>query len=86
MPLTASTLLPILMLAVAGVLAMPALLAFGRSWKAKEDLERRLERKDQKPARAEVRNESRIGRAVIGLANKATPSNEEAVSQGILEF
>ena len=81
MPLTASTLLPILMLAVAGVLAMPALLAFGRSWKAKEDLERRLERKDQKPARAEVRNESRIGRAVIGLANKATPSNEEAVSQ-----
>ena len=44
MPLTASTLLPILMLAVAGVLAMPALLAFGRSWKAKEDLERRLER------------------------------------------
>ena len=82
MPLTASTLLPILMLAFAGVLAMPALLAFGRSWKAKEDLERRLERKDQKPARAEVRNESRIGRAVIGLSNKATPSNEEAVSQG----
>lgn len=80
MPQSVSALLPVLLLVFAAVLAMPALLAFLRSWKAKEDLERRLERRHARPAETETRNESRIGRAVIGLANRATPTNEEAVS------
>ncbi|KCZ51604.1 type II secretion system F family protein [Hyphomonas pacifica] len=75
-----TTLIPIVMLALAGFLALPAILAFVRSWRAKEDLERRLERRHSRPREDSPRNESRIGRAVIGLANKATPQNEEAVS------
>ena len=80
MSLSLSALIPIVMLAIAGVLAVPAIMAFVRSWKAKEDLERRLERRGSRPAPQEARNDSRIGRAVIGLGNRATPSNEEAVS------
>ena len=80
MPVSATAILPIIMLAIAGVLAMPAVMAFVRSWKAKEDLERRLERRGSRPVQEESRNETRIGRAVVGLANRATPSNEEAVS------
>ena len=82
MPFSASALLPIIMLAIAGFLAVPAIMAFVRSWKAKEDLERRLERRESRPAvQEESRNDTRIGRAVIGLANRATPSNEDAVSE-----
>tara|TARA_R110000796_G_scaffold229502_4_gene346849 strand:- start:13734 stop:14657 length:924 start_codon:yes stop_codon:yes gene_type:complete len=80
MSFSLSALIPIVMLAIAGVLAVPAIMAFVRSWKAKEDLERRLERRGSRPAPQEARNDSRIGRAVIGLGNRATPSNEEAVS------
>ena len=80
MSFSLATLIPIVMLALAGFLALPAILAFVRSWRAKEDLERRLERRDSRPREDAPRNESRIGRAVIGLANKATPQNEEAVS------
>lgn len=80
MSFSASTLIPIAMLAIAGFLAVPAILAFAKSWRAKEDLERRLERKGSKPAEDRTPNESRIGRAVIGLTDRATPSDEEAVS------
>ena len=80
MSLSPSALIPIVMLAIACVLAVPAIMAFVRSWKAKEDLERRLERRGSRPVTQETRNVSRIGRAVIGLGNRATPSNEEAVS------
>lgn len=82
MPVSASALLPIIMLAIAGFLAVPAIMTFVRSWKAKEDLERRLERRESRPAvQDQSRNDTRIGRAVIGLANRATPSNEDAVSE-----
>lgn len=80
MPVSASTLVPLAMLLAAGLLAAPALLGFFRSWQAKEDLERRLERRGDQPRANEKRNESRIGRAVIGLADRAAPRNEEAVS------
>lgn len=73
--------LPALMLALVPLVAVPGIMAFWRSFKAKEDLERRLERKHMRsPEQEEARNESRIGRAVIGLANKATPVDEEKIS------
>ena len=80
MPFSASTLVPVAMFVVAALLAAPAILGFFRSWQAKEDLERRLERRGSQPREAGKRNESRIGRAVTGLADRAAPTNEEAVS------
>ena len=80
MPLPASTWIPAAMFVIAVLVAVPGILSFLRSWRAKEDLERRLERRTTAPREDGPRNESRIGRAMIGFADSAAPDDEEKVS------
>ncbi|KCZ93961.1 type II secretion system F family protein [Hyphomonas johnsonii] len=73
---------PLLMLAAATVLAVPSLLSFLRGRRESEQVERRLERRrtPREEAEGNSRNESRIGKAVTGLTDQATPDDAESVS------
>jgi tight adherence protein C len=71
--------LPVLMFAVAVAVAVPGLVSVWRNAKAKEEVERRLERRGtifMEPHR----RVSPIDNIVLQVANKAAPTDEEKVS------
>jgi len=69
---------PILMLGAAVALLFPSLLSFLRSRRDLESVERRLERRGPAVANAEQRrNQSRIGKAVAGMADQMAPGDDE---------
>nr|WP_225908093.1 type II secretion system F family protein [Hyphomonas sediminis] len=62
------------------LLALPGLLSFVRSRQDAGDIERRLTRRPGSAAPEAKRNESRIGKAVMGLADNAAPTDGAEVS------
>ena len=78
--LTSGPVIPVILGLLALMLAVPGLVAFVRSQQAAGDLERRLtQRPGSAPAEAR-RNESRIGRAMLGFADQAAPAEGAEVS------
>jgi tight adherence protein C len=73
-------LLPVGMLALAALAAAPVMLTFTRDMRAKQDLNRRLERRGKAGAEPDARNENRIGKAMLGVGAQAAPANEQQVS------
>lgn len=73
---------PALMFAAAMLVSIPGLLSFMRNQKAQSDVERRLERSGKRGGddRPDARNQSRIGKAVLGFGANATPDDEGEVS------
>ncbi len=72
--------LPYGMLVLALLGAAPGVITFWRDFRAKRDLGRRLERRGQSGGEPERRNETRIGKAMIGVGADSAPANEEQVS------
>ncbi len=73
-------LMPIGMLVLAALAAAPVMITFTRDMRAKQDLSRRLERRGKAGAEPETRNETRIGKAMLGVGANAAPANEQQVS------
>lgn len=73
--------LPAAMLALALLAALPGLVSFLRSRQAAEEVSRRLVRRAPEASEESPRrNESRIGRAVMGFADNAAPTEGEEVN------
>lgn len=71
---------PLLLALLAVMLAVPGVLSFIRSQQDAGDLERRLTQRPGAPAPEARRNESRIGKAMMGLADQAAPTEGAEVS------
>ncbi|MFN7056753.1 type II secretion system F family protein [Hyphomonas sp.] len=66
--------------ALALLLAVPGIVAFVRGQQDAGDLERRLARRGGAAEPSSKRQESRIGRAMMGFADQAVPAHEAEVS------
>jgi tight adherence protein C len=80
MTLFSSSLVPVALFALAMLAAIPGVVAFIRNRQAEDDVSRRLARRNPKAEDEPRRNESRLGRAVMGLAENAAPTEGAEVS------
>lgn len=78
--LTTGPAIPILLGVCALLLALPGLITFIRSQRDAGEVERRLMQRAGGPPAEVKRNESRIGKAVMGLADQAAPTEGAEVS------
>ncbi len=69
-----------LMLSLAMIIAIPGVLSFLRNQRQEEEIERRLLRRRRNNQDEALQNESRIGKAVMGFADRARPEDSEEVS------
>jgi tight adherence protein C len=72
--------LPVVMLAVAIAVAVPGLLSVWRNAKAKEEVERRLERRGTRFMEPH-KHVSPVDNLVLQVSNKVAPTDEEKVSE-----
>ena len=71
--------IPVIMFIAAMLVAIPGVLTFTRNQRAQEDVERRLDR--HRPSSGETaRSENRIGKAFLGFADSAAPTEGQEVS------
>jgi tight adherence protein C len=78
--LLSGPILPGVMLLLALLAAIPGLVSFVRSRQAADEVAKRLVRRSPEAADEPRRNESRIGRAVMGLADNAAPAEGQEVN------
>lgn len=71
---------PAMLFSLAMLAAIPGVLSFLRNQRAEEEVERRLFRRGQREGSSPERNQSRIGKAVMGFADRARPEDSEDVS------
>lgn len=69
-----------LMFSLAMIIAIPGVLSFLRNQRREEEIERRLLRRRRNNQDDALQNESRIGKAVMGFADRARPEDSEEVS------
>ncbi|MBK8199064.1 MAG: type II secretion system F family protein [Acidobacteria bacterium] len=72
--------IPAALVFLAVLAAIPPLVSFLRSRQAADEVSRRLTRRTPNEAETPRRNESRIGKAVMGLADSAAPTEGEEVN------
>lgn len=72
--------IPALLVFLAVLTAIPPLVSFLRSRKAADDVSKRLLRRNPEQEDKPRRNQSRIGRAVMGLADNAAPTEGDEVN------
>lgn len=78
--LSSGPVIPVLLGCLALLLALPGLISFLRSRQDAGDIERRLTRRPGTVTAEPRRNESRLGKAVMGIADNAAPTDGAEVS------
>lgn len=80
MTIFSGSMIPAAMFFLAVLAAIPAIVSFIRNRQADEDVNRRLIRRSKESPAEPRKNESRIGRAVMGFADNAGPTEGAEVS------
>ena len=78
--LSSGPVIPVVLGFLALLLALPGLMSFFRSRQEAGDIERRLTRRPGAPPAETKRNENRLGKAVMGIADNAAPTDGAEVS------
>ncbi len=80
MSILTTTGLSALMFSLAMIVAIPGVLSFMQNKRREDEIERRLLRRRRANQDDDLQNESRIGKAVMGFADRARPEDSEETS------